>query len=153
MRITAFKAYGVIFLVLALAAWLLGAGVTMRASRAWGIANVAAILVGFVTVVWSYCAKCPVRKDCSHVLPGFLTRFFPRRTTGPYSRADVAAMAVAFILMTVFPLYWLVRNLPLLVLYVALLAAAVVELRAKVCGDCRNVFCVLRKNPAGNVPR
>jgi len=40
-------------------------------------------------------------------------------------------------------------NLALLV-YGGLLAIAVVELRAKVCGDCKNIFCVLKKRPAGN---
>ena len=38
-------------------------------------------------------------------------------------------------------------NLALLV-YGGLLAIAVVELRAKVCGDCKNIFCVLKKPPA-----
>jgi hypothetical protein len=143
-----YKVHGVMFLVLATGAWLLGAVVVMARSTLWGSLDLALIVVGFVAVIWAYCTKCPVRKDCSHVLPGYLTRYFPHRITGPYLRSDVAVMAAAFLAMTIFPLFWLVKNVPMLLAYVALLVIAIVDLRVKVCGQCRNVFCVLRKSPA-----
>ena len=57
-------------------------------------------------------------------------------------------MATAFLAMTVFPLYWLARNIPALLVYGGLLGFAVVDLRMRVCGECKNAFCVLKKNPA-----
>jgi hypothetical protein len=48
---------------------------------------------------------------------------------------------------TLFPLHWLAGNVPLLLVYCGILVIAVVDLRAKVCGDCKNVFCVLKKRP------
>jgi hypothetical protein len=41
---------------------------------------------------------------------------------------------------------------PALLLYAGLLAVAVVELRVCVCRDCRNIFCVLKKNPESPRP-
>lgn len=143
-----YKAHGVLFLVLAVGAWLLGAAVAMSYSALWGSINLALIIASFAAVIYFYCAKCTARKVCSHIFPGYLTRYFPRRRIEPYSTADTVIMAAAFLAMTVFPLYWLVRSVPALLVYGGLLVVAVVELRAKVCGDCRNVFCVLKKTPA-----
>lgn len=148
MNDASYKAHGVMFLALAVGAWLLGAVVVMSRSALWGWINLALIVAAFAIVVYFYCAKCTARKVCSHIFPGYLTRFFPRRGIGPYSRTDVFAMAAAFIVTTLFPLYWLAGNIPLLLVYCGILVVAVVELRAKVCGDCKNVFCVLKKNPA-----
>jgi hypothetical protein len=143
-----YKAHGVMFLVLAVGAWLLGAAVVMQISALWGCVDLALIVAAFAVVVYFYCAKCTARKVCSHVLPGYLTRIFPRREIGPYSRTDVFAMAAAFIVTTLFPLYWLAGSLPPLLVYCGILVIAVVDLRAKVCGDCKNIFCVLKKKPA-----
>ena len=139
--------HGVTFLVLAMGAWLLGAAVVMSRSLAWGIFDLALIVAGLVTVIYFYCAKCTARKVCSHILPGYLTRWFPRRKIEPYSRTDTAMMASAFLALTLFPLYWLIPSVPALLVYAALLAVAVVDLRARVCGDCKNIFCVLKKHP------
>jgi hypothetical protein len=146
MKNASYKAHGVLFLVLAVGAWLLGAAVVMPRSALWGWINLALIAAAFAVVVYFYCAKCTARKVCSHVLPGYLTRFFPKREIGPYSRTDVFAMAAAFIVTTLFPLYWLAGNIPLLLVYCGILVVAVVDLRAKVCGECKNVFCVLKSH-------
>jgi hypothetical protein len=148
MNDASYKAHGVMFLALATGAWLLGAAVVMSRSALWGSINLALIVAGFAAVIYFYCAKCTARKVCSHILPGYLTRYFPRRKIEPYSTADIIIMAAAFLAMTVFPLYWLVRSVPALLVYGGLLVVAVVELRAKVCGDCKNIFCVLKKPPA-----
>ncbi len=150
MNNTNHRAHGVLFLILAVGAWILGMAAVMGRSARWGIAGFALIVAAFAVVVYFYCAKCTVRKVCSHVLPGYLTRIFPRREIGPYSRTDVFAMAAAFIVTTLFPLYWLAGNIPLLLVYCVILTVAVVDLRAKVCGDCKNVFCVLKKHPPKN---
>jgi hypothetical protein len=152
MKNATYKAHGVMFLILATGAWLLGMAVVMSRSLPWGVFNLALIAASFAAVIYFYCAKCTARKVCSHILPGYLTRYFPARKTEPYSTADTVVMAAAFLAMTVFPLSWLVRNIPALLVYGALLAIAVVELRAKVCGDCKNVFCVLKKRPASPRP-
>jgi hypothetical protein len=147
MSLSNHRAHGVLFLVLAVGAWLFGAAVVMSRSALGGSINLALIVAAFAAVIYFYCAKCTARKVCSHVLPGYLTRFFPKREIGPYSRSDVFVMAAAFIVTTLFPLYWLAGNVPLLLGYCAILVVAVVDLRARVCGDCRNVFCVLKKHP------
>ncbi|MCX5753063.1 MAG: hypothetical protein NTW97_05385 [Candidatus Krumholzibacteria bacterium] len=148
-----YKVHGVTFLILATGAWLLGMAVVMSSSLPWGIIDLALIVMSFAAVIYFYCAKCTARKVCSHVLPGYLTRYFPARRIEPYSRTDVVIMAAAFLSMTAFPLYWLARSISMLLVYAGLLAIAVVELRAKVCGDCRNIHCVLKKNPrCGTLP-
>jgi hypothetical protein len=143
-----YKVHGVMFLVLATGAWLFGMVIAMSHSILWGSLNLALIVVSLAAVIYSYCAKCTARKVCSHVLPGYLTRYFPARKTEPYSTADTVIMATAFLAMTGFPLYWLVKSIPALLVYSGLLIIAVVELRANVCGDCKNVYCVLKKDAA-----
>ena len=143
-----YRVHGVMFLVLATSAWLFGMVIVLSHSLLWGSLDLALIVASFSAVIYFYCAKCTARKVCSHILPGYLTRFFPARKTEPYSTADTVIMATAFLAMTGFPLYWLVGSIPVLLVYGGLLAVAVVELRARVCGDCKNIYCVLKKNPA-----
>jgi hypothetical protein len=77
------KVHGMMFLVPAAGARLLGMAVVMSHSLLWGCINLALIVASFAAVIYFYCAKC---------------------TAG------------------------------------------------KVCGDCRNVFCVLKKRPASPRP-
>jgi len=140
------KIHGVAFLVLATAAWLFGMKTTISFSLFWGMLDLLVIVASFAAVIFFYCAKCPARKACSHVVPGYLTGFFPKRRTEPYSVADITVMALAFIIMTAFPLYWLAKDLRTLLIYVIVLSVAVIELRLNVCKDCRNIYCVLKSH-------
>ena len=71
-------------------------------------------------ILYAYCAKCNVRLDnCSHVLPGKITRYLPQRKQGPYTFGDVAGTALFLGIIILFPQYWLLETAAALVLFEA----------------------------------
>ena len=102
-------------------------------------------------ILYAYCVKCSVRLDnCSHVFPGKLTRKFPRRKQGPYTVSDVAGTVLFLGLILLFPQYWLLKHAPALILFWALVIAAVAEILVFVCPRCANSQCMMC--PKGQMP-
>jgi len=64
-----------------------------------------------------YSAKCPVRDNCSPVLQGKVTHLLPGRTTGPYSPGDLIGTFLFFGFVALFPQYWPIRNLMLMLVF------------------------------------
>ena len=138
------QVYGVAFLVLGTAAWLLGLYVVFSFSTASGFVDLALIVGSFTAIISVYCTKCPSRKKCCHVVPGMLASYFPKKKTEPYKPWETITTFGSIIAMTVFPLYWLWQRPGFLVIFVILFTAAVVVLRMRVCGGCHNIFCILK---------
>jgi hypothetical membrane protein len=71
------KTYGIIGLVMLIAAVLVGlVGIFPYSVTAAGIYLVGSIAV-FLIFVYAFCAKCPVRDNCTHVLQGMVTHSCP----------------------------------------------------------------------------
>ena len=80
------KTYGIIGLVMYIAAFLVGMyGILQYSATAAGIYLVGSLAV-FLIFIYAFCAKCPVRDNCTHVVMGMVTHLMPGRTTGVYSR-------------------------------------------------------------------
>ena len=138
------KLYGIIALILFLAAFLAGLyGILQYSVTAGGIYLVGSIAV-FLIFVYAFCAKCPVRDDCTHVLQGMLTHCMPGRTTGPYSRSDLLGLLLFFGFVALFPQYWLMKNLVLMVLFWILFLGNLVITHFMCCKGCGNIYCMLR---------
>jgi hypothetical protein len=138
------KTYGVIGLFLLIAAVLVGVyGILPYSVTAAGIYLVGSIIV-FLIFVYAFCAKCPVRDDCTHVLQGLVTRCMPGRTTGPYSGRDLLGLLVFFGFVALFPQYWLVRNLVLMTLFWLLFLGNLIVTHYGCCKGCGNIYCMLR---------
>ena len=138
------QAYGVAFLVLGTAAWILGLFVVFSFTVGWGLADLGLIIGSFVAIISVYCTKCPSRKKCCHVVPGMMTTYFPKRKSEPYKPWETIMAFGSIIAMTIFPLYWLWQRPGMLFVFAGLFTAAVVVLRMRVCGGCHNVFCILK---------
>ena len=82
--------YGVIgMLMVLIAAILVGlSGILPYSVTAAGMYLAGSIVV-FLIFVYAFCAKCPVRDNCTHIIQGRLTHLMPGRTTGPYSPAVI----------------------------------------------------------------
>jgi len=105
-------------------------------------------LVGCIAVllifVYAFCAKCPVRNNCIHVLQGMVTHLMPGRTTGAYSRGDLLGLLLFFGFVALFPQYWLIRNLMLMLIFWILFLGNLVITHYGCCKGCGNIYCMLR---------
>jgi hypothetical protein len=138
------KTYGIIGLLMLIAAVLVGLyGILPYSLTAAGIYLAGSIVV-FLIFVFAFCAKCPARDTCTHVLQGMLTRCMPGRTTGPYSPGDLLGLLVFFGFVALFPQYWLIQNLMLMVLFWLLFLGNLVITHFMCCRGCGNIYCMLR---------
>jgi hypothetical protein len=125
---------------------------------ALGIAAVAAFQVSWVlgsvylllcagaalAILYAYCAKCPCRQHCGHVLPGRAAMWLNGRRPGPYTAVESGALVLALASLIGLPQAWLWQNLWLFTAFWMLTAVAVVQIRTVVCHACKNVHCPLR---------
>jgi hypothetical protein len=63
------KLHGIISLLLATTAILLSAIIMVENSYAWGVAFAAFCIIAAFIVIRLFCAKCPSRENCGHVVP------------------------------------------------------------------------------------
>jgi hypothetical protein len=98
-------------------------------------------------ILYAYCAKCSVRLyDCSHVIPGSLTRYLPIRKQGPYTFLDYAGTILFLLVLVLFPQYWLLTDLAALLLFWVLAVVATAEILVYVCRQCENEKCLMCPN-------
>src|SRR5512136_738226 len=138
------KTYGTIGLFMLIAAFLVGLyGILQYSVTAAGIYLVGGIAV-FLIFVYAFCAKCPVRHDCTHVLQGMVTHLMPSRTTGAYSRCELLGTLSFFAFVALFPQYWLIRNPMLMLVFWILFLGNLVITHYRCCKGCGNIYCLLR---------
>ena len=126
------------------AAFLVGLFSILQYSvTAAGIYLVGSIAV-FLIFVYAFCAKCLVRDNCTHVLQGIVTHLMPSRTTGAYSRCDLLGTLLFFGFVALFPQYWLIRNLMLMLVFWILFLGNLVITHYRCCKGCGNIYCLLR---------
>lgn len=98
----------------------------------------------FLIFVYAFCAKCPALDTCTHVLQGMLTHCMPSRTTGPYSPGDLLGLVLFFSFVALFPQYWLIKNLMLMLVFWILFLGNLVITHFMCCKGCGNIYCMLR---------
>ena len=135
---------GVIALCLLAASVITGLyGVSRYSVAAAGIYLVGGIIVWFL-FVYAFCAKCPVHDRCNRVVMGLVAGMMPRRDAGAYTKAELLAVLLFFSFVVLFPLYWLVRQPLLLLVFLVLFAGNLVLTHFTCCKGCGNRFCFLR---------
>ena len=134
--------HGIFSLLILFAAVLTATLAIVQSSVIWAVLYLVGILLSCLVVLYSFCVKCPCRNtDCRHVIPGRLTRFFPRREEGPYTFWDKTGLVVPIVFMTVFPQYWLLKHPVHFYLFVVFLLIAAEDIQFFVCKGCTNCFC------------
>jgi hypothetical protein len=138
------KTYGVIGMLMVIAAILVGlSGILPYSVTAAGMYLAGSIVV-FLIFVYAFCAKCPVRDNCTHIIQGRLTHLMPGRTTGPYSGCDLLGLFMFFGFVALFPQYWLIRNLLLMGIFWILFLGNLIITHFGCCRVCGNIYCMLR---------
>jgi hypothetical protein len=93
-------------------------------------------------VLFAFCAKCPDRNDCGHVLPGpAAAALFSKRKCSPYTAGDWILMSAALAVLLILPQIWLWKHPAAFVFFWLVMIPAVIGIRTKVCPGCRNVHC------------
>jgi hypothetical protein len=128
--------------------------VLMLAQIAWGwvVGYILLCAAGGGAILYAYCAKCPCKACCAHVLPGKIAGRFPR-APGPYSGVEVAAVIVAGLLILGLPQLWIWRNVAAGVIFWVLSAIAVTQILAFICGACPNTHCPVGQMRTANLKR
>ena len=118
-------------------------GISLYSMTAAGIYLVGSLTVWLV-FVYAFCAKCPVHDQCNRVLMGLVAGLMPKRDAGAYTKAELLAVLVFFAFVLLFPLYWLIRQPLLLLVFLVLFAGNLVLTHFTCCRGCGNRFCPLR---------
>lgn len=138
------KFHGVTSLSLVLVTTVIAAVAMFQTSWMLGIVYLVVCVIAPVSILYAYCAKCPCRAHCGHVIPGKLVAALVNRQPGPYTKAEIAVVGVGLLLLMGLPQIWLWRYTGLFVAFWALTAVALVQIRAVVCRACDNVYCPAR---------
>ncbi len=135
--------HGMTSLGLAAIGIVIAAVVMFQTSWVLGVAYLAVCAVSAGGIVYAYCAKCPCKARCAHVLPGKAAMAFNRQP-GPYTATEIIVLVLALLLLIGLPQFWLWRYTGLCVIYWLLNAVALVQIRLVVCRTCENVNCPLK---------
>jgi hypothetical protein len=109
-----------------------------------GIAYVAGCVVAPLGIVYAFCAKCPCRTRCAHVLFGKLAVAFTNRRQGPYTPVEVGVVGLALLWLLGLPQVWLWRTPVWFAVFWVLNGVAVAQIRLAVCPACDNAHCPLQ---------
>lgn len=141
------KFHGITSITLVGIAMVIAGFVLFRVSLVLGLVFVVIAAVAPQVVLYAYCAKCPCKVRCAHVLPGRAAMRY-KRQPGPYTTAELTAMMLAMLILIGFPQYWLWQHTALFIAFWVLTGIALIQIRAVVCRTCTNVFCPLHSQYA-----
>jgi hypothetical protein len=137
------KAHGLISLSLFFISQVLALTVTFVESQWLGLGYALLLVVSSLSIVYAYCAKCPVRlTNCGHVIIGPVTRIFLERKSGSYTRFEYGVVLSALLLLILVPQFWLWQHPRFLISFWIALIIAGLEINRYVCTRCDNVHCI-----------
>jgi hypothetical protein len=136
--------HGVVSIGLVGLAILLAVVVVLPSSPVLGVVYLAGCMVALLGIVYAYCAKCPCRVHCAHLVFGKLASALTDRQSGPYTPAEIAVVGLALLWLLGLPQIWLWRSLGVFIAFWVLSAVAVFQIRLVVCRGCENVYCPMR---------
>jgi hypothetical protein len=114
----------------------------------WALVYVVLLILSFVLIGLSYCAKCSAcQKTCAHPQIGILRKILPNRDTSQYKLKDYMGLVPYVIVAVLLPQYWLWSNKWLLTIYWAQLAIVFLGIVGILCKRCENRFCKMNRNP------
>jgi hypothetical protein len=109
-----------------------------------GIIYLVGCAVAPLGIVYAFCAKCPCRTHCAHVIFGKLAVALTNQQPGPYRPAEIAVVGLALLWLLGLPQVWLWRTPVWFGVFWLLNTVAVAQIRLAVCPACDNVHCPMR---------
>jgi hypothetical protein len=143
-----YRVWGLLTILMHLAVLLIGLTAILPRSAVHAAVYGAIIPLSTLTIVYSFCAKCPCHgRHCSHVVLGPLARLVPHRSVSPYTSADYWGLGLAYLVSVAYPVPWVRQHTVLPYLYESLAAVTIALILLKVCPSCRNVNCPFNRHP------
>lgn len=141
------KTHGVVSIIFFVISQFLALTALFVKSNLLGLGYSVVFMIAVLGIVYSYCAKCPARlTNCGHVIIGPVTRIFPERPQGPYSKRDYAITVSALAVLILLPQLWLWDQPKFLLSFWGLLIIAGIQINLYVCTKCDNHQCIACKN-------
>jgi hypothetical protein len=139
--------HGVMSLALVSIAILLAAIALFMTSAGLGIVYILGCAITGVGCLYGYCAKCPCKGNCGHVLPGRLAQIF-RRPAGPYTGIEYGILIVSVVLLFGFPQIWLWQYPKLFAGFWGCAIIAGIQIFTTMCRVCENMHCPMNRSAA-----
>ena len=136
--------HGITSIGLVVVAVVIAAVTVFQASPVLGLVYLVGCAVAPLGIVYAYCAKCPCRARCAHVIFGKLAMALTNRQPGPYKPAEIAVVGQALLWLLGLPQVWLWQTPIWFGAFWVLNVVAVMQIRLAVCPACDNVHCPLR---------
>jgi hypothetical protein len=144
------KFHGVFSLIVASLAILISAIFIFKNSLVFGITFIAFCAISALAILRLFCAKCPSRDNCGHVLPGLvLKKLFRNVKLAPYSFLEIALLGICAGIVVIVPQYWVFKNMLLFIIYWAMMIFAGIDIKFAVCTTCENGYCPSNKRFKG----
>ena len=138
--------YGITSLIFVLTALILADIALFENSILLGIIYAIIILALNFMLLYTFCAKCPCKNHCGHIIPGRIALLFKNRPVGKYTKAEKLTAAVLIILLIGLPQIWLWKGADFFFAFWILLIAGTIQIRTVICKNCQNSFCPVNSN-------
>jgi hypothetical protein len=133
--------YGITSFGLFSAAIVLAVVATFLISWRLGFVYLAICVMSLLTMLYMYCAKCPCRTHCGHVIPGKIVVVFKDRPSEPYTPVEMVFTIVAMLFLIGLPQVWLWEYIWLFIAFWVMIVLAVIQMKTVVCRACDNIYC------------
>ena len=101
-------------------------------------------LIAGMLIVRVFCASCPIKRTCVHILPGYLAQFW-NQPAGPYSSGKIILTGILFAIIILIPQAVLITSLHLFVLFWICIIIAAMSSYLILCPGCGNQYCPFRR--------
>lgn len=131
---------GILVLGLGILIILIGAGaIALYSLKYAGIYLVVSALASLlITAV--FCAKCPIKGSCVHLLPGRIARIWPERI-GSYSKGELVLTVILFAVIIFPPQMYLFSTPGLFPVFWIFISTAVICTGKFLCPECDHRHC------------
>ncbi|MBN2102508.1 hypothetical protein JW835_00540 [bacterium] len=140
------KFYGLLSLIIMFNAVFLASIHIFRINRWWSLIDLFLLGAAAILIVRFFCTKCPVKKECAHVIPGWIARYFKNRQPTHYTRIERVITFFSMGIILLFPQYWLIKNIFTLACFWILTFIGFFLISKNICGCCDNLNCPLRRS-------
>jgi hypothetical protein len=138
--------HGVLMLSFLGSASVVGLIAILLESLVLGLLYLTIVAAALLTIVYCFCGKCLCRLDaCVSIFPGKLTQLLPERKGTNYTFWDISAVFISLFAIALFPQYWLIKRVILLLIFWLLFLGAHAEIMLVVCRRCGNERCPMFK--------
>lgn len=132
--------YGTAGLILGILAVITGTYAILMQSVSVACGYLLLSMLCGVFITRFFCSKCPVKRTCVHILPGYMVRMWQEKS-GPYTSAEILITCLLFAIIILPPQIFLLASPGLFIQFWICMVLAAVFSNRFLCPCCGNRFC------------